>query len=152
AALPDSDGNTIWRKAATDKSGNGNHLTTWDYPSAGFNWSTNGPQGDYSMVAAGAYPACSTWSARSLPSGPDIESVVLTQFTIEALFTLSGSGSFRTVVGRDGQAVSASDANAAILYLGVDPGNHPLIKYADMAGVWHQIVAHDVLASTDNAS
>ena len=152
AGLPDSDGNTVWRMAAADKSGNGNHLTTWEYAWAGFNWSARSPQGDYSIVATGDYPACYTWSDRSLPSGADIESVALTEFTIEALFTVSGSGGFRTVVGRDGQVVSAADNNAATLYFGVDPGNHPLIRYADRAGVWHEVVAHDVLVSTDNAA
>jgi hypothetical protein len=133
AALPDSDGRTVWRVAATDKSGYGNHLTTWEHDWAGFNWSTNSAQGDYSIVAAGSFPAAYTWSDQSMPSHADIESLVLSNFTVEALFTATGDG-FRTVLGRDGRNVSTTAPNNAALYFGIDGGNHPLIEFTDMDG------------------
>lgn len=131
AALPDSDGYTIWRVAATDKSGYGNHLTTWEYDWAGFNWSTNSPQGDFSIVAAGTYPAAYTWSSQSLPPLANLESLVLSNFTVEAMFTATGSG-FRTVLGRDGRNISATTPNNAALYFGLNPSDQPAIEFTDM--------------------
>lgn len=132
-ALPDSDGSTVWRVAAIDKSGYGNHLTTWEYDWAGFNWSTNSSQKDFSIVAAGTYPAAFTWSAQSLPPHADVESLVLSNFTVEALFTATGSG-FRTVLGRDARNASISQPNNAALYFGIDGSDHPLIEFTDMSG------------------
>src|SRR5690606_24295225 len=108
-AMPDSDGYTVWREAAIDKSGNGNHLTTWDHAWAGFDWSVSSDQGDFSVVAAGEYPAAYTWSMQSLPEGIDVETAFLKEFTVEALFTATGSG-YRTVLGRDAQDVSENEA------------------------------------------
>jgi hypothetical protein len=122
AALPDSDSYTVWRVAATDKSGYGNHLTTWDHAFAGFNWSTNSPQGDHSVVAAGSFPAAYTWSAQSQPPYANLESLVLSNFTVEALFTATGSG-FRTLLGRDARNASATVPNNASLYFGLDPND-----------------------------
>jgi len=131
AALPDSDGYTVWRVAATDKSGYGNHLTTWEYDWAGFNWSTNSPQGDFSIVAAGTYPAAYTWSAQSLPPLANLESLVLSNFTVEAMVTATGSG-FRTVLGRDGRNISGTAPNNAALYFGLNPSDQPAIEFTDM--------------------
>ena len=110
AALPDSDGYTVWRVAATDKSGYGNHLATWDQGWAGFTWSTNSPRGDYSIVASGSFPTAYTWSAQSQPPYANVESLVLSNFTVEALFTATGSG-FRTVLGRDARNASVTFAD-----------------------------------------
>lgn len=140
AALPDSDGYTVWRVAAADKSGYGNHLTTWDHAWAGFNWTATSPQGDYSIVAAGTYPAAYTWSAQSMPPLADLESLVLSNFTVEALFTATGTG-FRTVLGRDGRNVSTSAPNNAALYFGIDGNDHPLIEFTDMSGATVRLVA-----------
>ncbi|HHY85037.1 MAG TPA: hypothetical protein GYA07_05820 [Verrucomicrobia bacterium] len=130
AALPDSDAYTVWRTAAIDKSGYGNHLTTWEYDWAGFQWSTNSPRGDFSIFAAGSYPVAYTWSARSLPQ-VNLESLVLSNFTVEALFTATGSG-FKTVLGRDGRNVSTTAPDNAILYFGLEPSNRPVIEFTDM--------------------
>jgi hypothetical protein len=131
AALPDSDGYTVWRVAANDKSGYGNHLTTWEHDWAGFNWSTNSPRGDYSIVAAGSFPAAYTWSAQSQPPYANLESLVLSNFTVEALFTATGSG-FRTVLGRDARNASATSPNNAALYFGLNPSDQPSLEFTDM--------------------
>jgi len=132
AALPDSDGYSLWRKAAADKSGNGNDLTTWEHDWAGFNWSANSQQGDFSIHAAGGYPAAYTWSSQSLPSG-DAETIALTNFTVEALFTCTGSG-VRTVLGRDGRYLSTIAPDNAALYLSVDSNQRPLFVFTDVNG------------------
>jgi hypothetical protein len=131
AALPDSDGYTMWRVAANDKSGYGNHLTTWEHAWAGFNWSTNSLQGDYSIVAAGSFPAAFTWSAQSQPPFANLELLALSNFTVESLFTATGSG-FRTVLGRDARNASATSPNNAALYFGLDPNDRPTIEFTDM--------------------
>lgn len=140
AALADSDGYTVWRIAATDKSGYGNHLTTWDHAWAGFNWSTNSPRGDYSIVAAGTYPAAYTWSARSLPPLANVEALALTNFTVEALFTATGSG-FRTLLGRDARNASVTSPNNAALYFGLDDSHRPLLEFTDLNGQSMRLVA-----------
>lgn len=150
AALPDSDGQTVWREAATDKSGNGNHLTTWQYDSAGFVWSANSPMGDFSIKAAGSYPAAFTWSASNAPSGTDIEAVSLNQFTIEAVFTATGSGN-RTVVGRDGRYLSAGSPDNAALYLQIDGGDHPAFEFTDANSNRVRLVASATTIVDDNA-
>ncbi|MBN2270784.1 MAG: hypothetical protein JXN61_09235, partial [Sedimentisphaerales bacterium] len=50
--LPDSDGHTVWRKAAHDHSGNGNHLTTWDYAWAGYKWTSDVPSATLPLTGA----------------------------------------------------------------------------------------------------
>lgn len=149
AAIPDSDAYTVWREAATDKSGNGNHLTSWQWDWAGFNWSSNSAEGDFSIVAAGAFPAAFTWSSESGPSGLDIESAVLSNFTVEARFTVTGSGN-RTVLGRDGQGVSTTAADNAALYFGVDGNNHPLIEFTDANGETARLIASSTTLLNDH--
>ena len=151
AALPDSDAYTVWREAAADKSGNGNHLTTWDYAFAGFNWSSSSADGDYSIVAAGDYPAAYTWSGQSAPAGIDAESAVLSNFTVEARFTITGSGN-RTVLGRDALGVSDSAPNNAALYLGVDGSNHPVIEFTDENGGRVRLIASSTTLANDDTT
>ena len=151
AALPDSDAYTVWREAATDKSGNGNHLTTWDYAFGGFNWSTSSADGDFSIVAAGSYPAAYTWSAQNTPVGIDIESAVLSNFTVEARFTVTGSGN-RTVLGRDALGVSDSAPNNAALYFGVDDSNHPVAEFTDADGDRVRLIASSTTLANDDTT
>lgn len=133
AALPDSDGYTVWRVGANDKSGYGNHLTTWEQGWAGFTWSTNSPRGDYSIVASGSFPTAYTWSAQSQPPYANVESLVLSNFTVEALFTATGSG-YRTVLGRDARNASVTSPSSATLYFGLNPSDQPAIEFTDMNG------------------
>ncbi len=149
AAVPDSDAYTVWRVAATDKSGYGNHLTTWDHAFAGFNWSTNSQQNDFSIKSTGDYPAAYTWSDQSQPSGSDIENFRGSSFTVEALATVSGSG-FRTVLGRDAVNLSSADGGLAALYLGLDNGNHAVFRYLDVDGHTVELASSTTYAADDD--
>jgi hypothetical protein len=151
AALPDSDAQTVWRQAAADKSGNGNHLTTWQYDWGGFVWVNNSPLGDFSIKAAGSYPAAYTWSASNAPTGVDIESAVLNQFTIEGVFTATGSGN-RTLVGRDGRYLSAGTPANAALYFQVDGGDHPVLEFTDVNSNRVRLVASATTIVDDNTT
>lgn len=147
AAVPDSDGRTVWRQAATDHSGNGNHLTTWDHAWAGFNWSSDSPAGDLSIVNAGNYPAAFTWSAQSQPTGVDLETITPTAWTIEAVGRLDSQPWAATIVGRDGRDVSTVDSQKAPLYLSVrnfnyGAGNEVVaIEYTDVSGYTHDAIS-----------
>ena len=151
AAVPDSDGMSVWRTAAIDKSGNGNHLTTWDHAWAGFNWSASSSQGDFSLVAAGTYPAAYTWSSESSPSGYDVESVPLNNFTVEVIATTSGSG-HRTAVGRDARNVATGSADRSAFYLKVNPDDHPEVTFVDENGTTVTLTATDVTVANDDAT
>lgn len=154
AALPDSDGRTVWRQAATDHSGNGNHLTTWEYSWAGFNWSADSPAGDLSIVNTGNYPAAFTWSDQSGPTGTDIETITPLTFTIEAVFKGTSWSWAHTIVGRDGRDVSLADAAKAPFYLSVRQFNgegsqQVAVEYTDMAGITHEAVSDAGIVSLD---
>lgn len=149
AALPDSDGYNTWRVAALDKSGNGNHITTWDSPAAGFTWSNNSEDGDLSIKSSGDFPAAFTWSSRSTPT-EDVEEFAGSSFTVEALATVSGSGYYRTVLGRDGQNLGAADGGFAALYLGLDDTNHARFMYVDENGNSVDLRSNTTYAANDN--
>jgi hypothetical protein len=151
AALPDSDSRTVWRTAATDKSGNGNHLTTWEYAGSGFIWVSNSPLGDFSIKAAGSYPAAYTWSGSNAPTGINLETTSLAQFTIEGVFTATGSGN-RTLVGRDGRYLSAGAPNNAALYFQIDGSDHPALEFTDVNSNRVRLVASATTLVDDNAT
>ncbi len=131
--LPDSSAYTAWDEAATDKSGNGNHLTTWDAATGSYVWTNNSYYGDFAITPGGASASAFTWSSNSAPSGIDIETITPTNFTVEAVFTVdSGDGTFRTLVGRDGRNLSGA-ANNAALYFGLDNANHVIFEFTDTA-------------------
>jgi len=146
--LPDSDGSTVWRKAVHDHSGNGNHLTTWEYAWAGFNWSSDvpsatvpatGASNTLSMVhtqAMGCCPAAMTWSEQSLPSGTDIEAISPAEFTIEGSFKLDTIGWSHTIVGRDSAGTVTGDPALAALYFQVLDGR-ATIQFTDVSGYFH---------------
>jgi hypothetical protein len=144
--LPDSDGQTIWRKAAHDHSGNGNHLTTWEYAWAGFEWSSDvgetivpltGASNALSMVNTGDWPASMTWSEQSSPSGTDIEGITPATFTIEASFKMNVLGGYHTIVGRDGMNAVSGDPAPAPLYFQIRPNNVVAVQFADLDGYAH---------------
>lgn len=149
AAVPDSDSYTVWRAGALDRSGRGNALTTWDYAWAGFKWSTNSQQKNFSIKSQDIYPAAFTWSAQSLPAGIDVETFNGVAFTVEAIATVSGSGSFRTVVGRDARNLSTGDAARAALYLGLDNANHARFQYSDINGKTVDLYSTTTYAAND---
>ncbi|HOK67308.1 MAG TPA: LamG domain-containing protein [Anaerohalosphaeraceae bacterium] len=147
AALPDSDGRTVWRQAATDHSGNGNHLTTWEYAWAGFKWVSDSPAGDLSILNTGSYPAAFTWSAQSQPTGVDLETITPSAWTIEAVGKLDSQPWAATIIGRDGRDVSTVDSRKAPLYLSVrnfnyGAGNEVVaIEYTDVSGYTHEAIS-----------
>ncbi len=155
--LPDSDGQTTWRKAVHDYSGNGNHLATWDYAWAGFRWTSDVPSATVPLTGAanslsiqngGTYPAAMTWSEQSLPSGVNIETITPAAFTIEASFkavTLSG---YHTIVGRDDRDVATTNGALASLYFQVVPGNAVAFKFTDEAGYWHEVISAPAAVTT----
>ena len=155
--LPDSDGQTVWRRAAHDNSGNGNHLTTWDYAWAGFRWTSDVPSATVPLTGApnllsiqngGDYPAAMTWSEQSLPSGVNLETITPAAFTIEASFkavTLSG---YHTIVGRDDRYVATTNGALASLYFQVVPGNAVAFKFTDVAGFWHEAISASAVVTT----
>jgi hypothetical protein len=167
ANLPDSDAWTIWREAVHDKSGNGNHLTTWDYAFAGFNWRVGGPNvpattvpstgasNNWSMQNAGNSPAAMTWSSQSHPTGIDINNITPYAFTVEASFKFdstplgSYSVGFHTFVGRDDYNVVTGQILMASLYFSARPGAMVAIQFADKAGNRWDAVS-DVNAITNN--
>ncbi len=145
--LPDSDGQSVWRKAVNDYSVNGNHLTTWDYDWAGFRWSSDVPAATVpltgaadglSMVNAGSYPAAFTWSEQSNPTGVDIETIIPAQFTIEASFKMDTLSGHRTIVGRDGRDVVTANGDLAPLYFQVRPANSVAVQFADVSGYTYE--------------
>ncbi len=153
-ALPDSDGRTVWRQAATDYSGNGNHLTTWEHAWAGFNWSSDSPAGDLSIVHAGSYPAAFTWSDQSGPSGVNLETWSSATWTVEAVAKGTDWGWAHTLVGRDGRDVSNENASKAPFYLSVrkfdgDGSQHVAIEYTDVTGVTHTAASAQGAVSLD---
>ena len=164
--LPDSDGQTLWRKAAHDHSGNGNHITTWEYDDvwgggvgwAGFDWAADvpfstvpqtGAANALSMRNAGGWPAAFTWSEQSLPSGVDIETFTPTAFTIEASFKADELGGYRTIVGRDDRYVANINGDLASVYFQTMPENQVAFKFADEDGYWHELISDPGAVTTD---
>ncbi|MBN1818922.1 MAG: LamG domain-containing protein [Sedimentisphaerales bacterium] len=149
--LPDSDGQSVWRKAAHDYSGNGNHLTTWDYNWAGYSWSADVPSGIVPLSGAsnalsiqngGDWPAAMTWSEQSLPSGTNLETITPAAFTIEASFKASDRVTgYYTIVGRDAAQVATENGALAALYFQAMPDRTLAIKFSDQDGYFHQAVS-----------
>ena len=159
--MPDTDGETVWRKAAHDYSGNGNHLATWEYDDtwggglgwAGFNWSDDvpaaqvpltGAQNQLSMVhtqAMGCCPSAMTWSEQSLPSGTDIEAATPAAFTIEASFKAESLTGYHTIVGRDDRYVASANGDLAGVYFQVMPSREVAVKFTDADGYFHEAIS-----------
>lgn len=162
--LSDSDGWTTWRKAVHDHSGNGNHLTTWEYSYAGFAWSADvpnalipltGESNTLSMQNAGDFPASMTWSQQSGPGGTNIEVITPAAFTIEASFKAYLLDSNHTIVGRDGMYVWTQDTgsqsspqNWAPLYFSVRSNREVAIEFHDVSGYKHNLESAAGLITT----
>ncbi len=149
-ALPDSSGRTVWRVAAYDHSGNGNHLTSWEYAWAGHTWSGDVPttlvtslglDNTLSGQTAGDSPSMMTWSAQSQPSGIDLETWSPVEWTIEASFKVNNVDGYNTIVGRDGRDVCTTNLNGdaepalAPFYLSIRQGDGSLgVLFTDVSG------------------
>jgi xylan 1,4-beta-xylosidase len=149
-AVPDSDGRSVWRVAALDTTGNGNHLTTWEHPWAGFNWSNNSVQGNLSIKGQGCCVAAFTWSANSMPTGSNIETFTGAAFTVEALATIADNGAFRTVVGRDARNLSTGNGDLAALYLGLINDNRAVFRYTDVNGSTVEVLSTATYTASDS--
>lgn len=141
---------------ALDSSGNGNHLDPGTQGGTqGFAYVTDtgyeavprtGAVNGYAVRNTGSSPSLETRSVYlnlgpgSYPSGIDIEAITPGQFTIEAFFKPEDGG-YRTIVGRDGYAVTSQDAQLAALYFQILPDDAVAIKFADVSGYWHQAVS-----------
>lgn len=131
-----------------DVSGNGNSLSVWEQGgNAGYQYRTDVPfssvgtktavANNFSVKNTGGGPAMFTGSAVSLPSGVDAETMTPAAFTVEASWKPENGG-FRTIVGRDAQNVSSSNASLAALYLQARPDNSIGIQFTDLAGNTHE--------------
>lgn len=158
AALPDTDSMTIWRAAALDFSGNGNHLASLDHPWAGHEWVGQTPASTVPQTGAGnflavqgyvGYTGLFTWSNKSRPTGVDIQTIMPREFTIEASFMQYMSrNNHQTIVGRDGIDVinpRASDSDdfdpgLSPLYLQIDPDRRLQFAFTDSEGRFHRVI------------
>src|SRR5262245_46977131 len=127
-----------------DVSGNGNNLSVWEQGgNAGYQYRSDVPfssvgtktpvANNFSVKNTGGGPAMFTGSAVGMPSGVDAETMTPTAFTVEASWKPENGG-FRTIVGRDAQNVSNSNAALAALYLQARPDNSIGIQFTDLAG------------------
>lgn len=142
-------GDGQFEAAVTDVSGNGNDLSAWNESFAGFAYRSDVPYSpvpqtgganSFSVKNIGGVPGMFTNSSVSTPSGVDIETMTPTAFTIEASYKPENGG-YRTVVGRDARNVATSNGDLAALYFQAQPDNSMAIKFADVAGNWHEAVS-----------
>jgi autotransporter-associated beta strand protein len=129
-----------------DVTGNGNTLSVWEAGgNAGYQYRTDvpfaivpktGAANNFSVKNTGGGPAMFTTSSASLPTGVDVETMTPSAFTIEVSYKPENGG-FRTVVGRDAQNVSTSNASLAALYVQARPDNSIGIEFTDAAGNTH---------------
>ncbi len=158
--VPDSDGQTIWRKAAHDHSGNGNHLTTWEWEWAGFNWSSDvgapvvkglGLPNALSIANGGTYPAAMTWSEQSNPTGVDLETWQPLEWTIEVSFETNYSDGARCIVGRDDRYIYHDSGSwmkdLPSMFFCVRDGKIS-IEFMDNAGNWHVAAGGAIATNT----
>ena len=150
---------------ATDSSGNGNILYTWNANFTGHRYvdrvpadtiPQTGEPNTRSIRNSGIFPSTFTWSRESKPTGVDLETIIPLAWTIEASINRSRSIDFSTFVCREGQGVATgaifangkqiTDIEApswAPLYFQTRPveGNaHLTIQFTDMAGITHRLV------------
>lgn len=154
AEVPGTSSWTTYRVGTPDVSGNGNHLCDyWDGATgSGINYSSNvaaiaGKTNTLSGISeGGSYPSMFTWSDQSAPAGIDLETAVLSAWTIEALvYPTEIAGQNRGIVGRDGKR-SSTDA-ASPLYFNIQSNGTLLCTYYDQAGITHDAQSATVLTT-----
>ncbi len=151
--LRDTNGRTTVTTAgilAIDSSGNGNSVFTWDDNATGHQYTNNvassyvpltGAANTFSIYNNGSFPASMTWSKMSLPSS-DMETLVLTNWTIEASILHTSYGAFSTFIGRDGNGVAtntggfAKDQNGTVTSTSPDGNLAPLYFQTRNGRVW----------------
>lgn len=145
-----STGSGVYEANVQDVSGNGNHLSAWtEGIYAGFAYRSDvpytpvpvsGAPNTLSVKNTGDVPGLFTDASISMPSGIALDTWMPTTFTIEASWKPE-SGGYRTLIGRDGRNVTTLNGDLAALYLQAQPDNSMAIKYADVAGVWHEAIS-----------
>jgi hypothetical protein len=85
-----------------------------------------------SVQNTGGYPTLFT------SPGSPMQTMTPAGFTIEASFKPE-TGGWRTLVGRDSRAATATDTNLAALYFQITPVNAVAIRFCDVAGYWHEV-------------
>ncbi|MBP7934868.1 MAG: hypothetical protein KA354_09515 [Phycisphaerae bacterium] len=137
-------GDGVFDPGVADSSGNGNALSAWTAAAwAGSAYRTDvaastipqtGATNSYSNQNTGDYPGLFTGSEAMRTMTP-------AAFTIEGSFKLTGTDTYRTIVGRDSRGATSNDGNLAALYFQLVPGYGVAIKYADVSGVWHEAIS-----------
>lgn len=140
---------------AVDSSGNGNTIYGWDSSWNGFwiEYENNVPAP--TVIQTGAsnhwaiwtapvgnyYPAIATWSAKSNPTGTDIETMTPKAWTVEAsIYATSFTGPFQTFVGRDGNHVTANSGYAPLYFQVINSSSSNLrIWFTDATGTSYSI-------------
>jgi hypothetical protein len=130
-----------------DSSGNGNSLSTWTQGGgSGYAYCSDvpftslpqdGATNRFSVKNTGTFPAMFTSATQSHPSGINADTMTPTQWTVEATYKPEANGGYRTVLGRDAQNVSSSDANLAALYLQIRPDDSVGVAFTDVSGYTH---------------
>lgn len=133
-----------------DVSGNGNHLSAWSETTGSYSFSDDVPfamvprtkaANQLSVRNRDQVPGMFTSSADAKPAGVDIETWQPLTFTIEASFKPRRGDGHRTIVGRNGMSVTSHNGALSALYLQVQADESIAVKFADVAGYWHQAVS-----------
>jgi hypothetical protein len=140
------DGNTF-SPDILDVSGNGNHLSTWITGGCcGYQYRDDvagpvvlrtGAANTLSVKNTGSGPGMFTNALVSNPTGVNIDTMMPTAFTVEASWKMENGG-YRTVVGRDAQNISTSNAAEPAVMLQARPDNSVGVRFTDAAGVTHE--------------
>lgn len=140
------DGNTF-SADILDVSANGNHLSTWITGGfAGYGYRDDvaapivpgtGAANNLSVRNTGNAPGMFTNASVSNPSGVNIDTMMPSAFTVEASWKMENGG-HRTVVGRDAQNISTSNASEPAVMLQARPDNSVGIRFTDAAGNTHE--------------
>ena len=133
---------------ALDSSGNGYDLDPWSQGGwAGFVYRSavamptiplTGAANNFSIKNDGDLPGMATDSADA------IRWVTPAAFTIEAFFKPEAGG-HRTLVGRDSQGATTSNAALSALYFKINPADSVEIVFGDVSGYWHVAASADGL-------
>lgn len=152
--IPGTSGWTYYSIGTPDLSGNGNHLCNyWSSGDSAITYNASvapnvdGDNAFSGLSKTGVYPAMATWTANNEPLGTNLETVVLNDWTIEAIINPSTiSGGNRGIVGRDG----AVNGSSAPLYFNIQSSGYLHCTYRDEAGVAHAVQDATTVMTTGN--
>ena len=147
--------------SVVDESGNGNHLSPWTAGgSSGYIYNSNvadsivratGQTNNYSVINTGSTPSMVTRSTNksygsgSYPTGIDIETAQLREFTVEIIFKAE-KGGYRTLIGRDARYVG-EDSSLAAFYLQLTNDNNISAVMSDVTGMTHRATSPEQMVT-----